>query len=284
MWQHTAIVDIKALGVEAWLQKLRKKSGLSFTTLHHIKQTMALVFKFGDKHELTPENFNPMRKVSVNTESEYEATTVSPDQAFDIYSELQPPESTLLLLIAITGLRMGEALGLRWSDIDWANEQIQVRRSWTLGRIGKPKSHASRAAVSCMPALAAPLQEWRKLSPYNGDDDWVFPSFVRDGKIPRCGSTLVTDYFHTAARRAGVLKEGDKQVWGAHCLRHSLSSFLCAEGVDIKTVQDTLRHADASTTLDIYTHGRKTARDAAQNKVLSAFFEKKNKPITVEHG
>ena len=102
-----------------------------------------MVFKFGRKYELTPETCDPMRKVECSSCSDYEARVVTPEQAHSIWNQLKQPESTLVLLITATGLRISEALGLKWSDIDWLNEQIHVRRSWTLGQEGKPKSRAS---------------------------------------------------------------------------------------------------------------------------------------------
>jgi hypothetical protein len=175
-------------------------------------------------------------------------------------------------LQAATGLRISEALGLKWSDIDPKAELIHVRRSWTMDRIGKPKSQASRAAVPCIPLLAKHLEEWRRESPYAGDDDWVFASVRNKGKTPRSGSILVTDYLKKAAYDAGMLKPGEKVQFGMHNLRHSLATYLIAVGCDVKTVQGILRHSNPLTTLQLYAHGRSQDRSYAQGEMLTAFF------------
>src|SRR5690242_21287342 len=54
-------------------------------------------------------------------------------------------ERTLLILVAVTAIRIGEALGLRWGDILWHKLQIMIRHDWVEGRLGPPKSRASRS-------------------------------------------------------------------------------------------------------------------------------------------
>jgi integrase len=214
------------------------------------------------------------------TTSEYEPKVISPEEAHSVWSRLKQPESTLVLLVAVTGLRISEALALKWSDIDPKAELIHVKRSWTIDRIGKPKSKASRAAVPCVELLSQHLEEWRRESPYAGDDDWVFPSVRNKGKTPRSGSILVTDYLKRAAYDAGVLKKGEKVQFGMHNLRHSLATYLIAVGRDVKTVQTILRQANPMTTLQRYAHGRSQDRPDAQGEMLSAFFAPPAKPST----
>ena len=181
---------------------------------------------------------------------------ITPEEAHKVWSRLAQPENTLVLLVAVTGLRISEALGLKWSDIDPKAELIHVRRSWTMEQEGTPKSRASRAAVPCVELLSKQLAEWRRESLYAGDDDWVFPSIRNKGKTPRSGSILVTDYLKKAAYEAGVLKKGEKVQFGMHNLRHSLATYLIAAGRDVRTVQTILRHANPLTTLQLYAHGR----------------------------
>jgi integrase len=127
-------------------------------------------------------------------------------------------------------------------------------------RIGKPKSKGSRAAAPCVELLSKHLEEWRRESPYAGDDDWVFASFRNKGKTPRSGSILVTDYLKRAAYDAGVLKKGEKVQFGMHNLRHSLATYLIAVGRDAKAVQTILRHANPMTALQLYPNGRSQDR------------------------
>jgi integrase len=272
-WDGQIATKISHHAIQDWLQELKRHHNLANRTVNHLKGLMALVYKFGAWRELIPDSCNPARKVKCVTTSEYEPKVISPEEAHRMWSRLKQPESTLVLLVAVTGLRISEALALKWSDIDPKAELIHVKRSWTMDRIGKPKSKASRAAVPCVDVLAKHLEEWRRESPYSGDDDWVFASFRNKGKTPRSGSILVTDYLKKAAYDAGVLKVGEKVQFGMHNLRHSLATYLIAVGRDIKTVQTILRHANPLTTLQLYAHGRSQDRSDAQGDMLTAFFK-----------
>jgi integrase len=127
--------------------------------------------------------------------------------------------------------RIGEALGLMWSDIDWKKLKINIRRDWVDGQLGRPKSRASKAAVEMHETLAALLEGWRRETPYSKDSDFLFPSFKLHGKQPRLGSMIVQDYIRPAAIAAGVIPEGCPR-FGFHNLRHGLSTFLIVNGHD----------------------------------------------------
>jgi site-specific recombinase XerD len=87
---------------------------------------------------------------------------------------------------------------------------------------------------------------------------------------------VVEDYLRPAAVKAGVLKEGEKDRFGFHNLRHSLASFLVRKGTDVKTVQKMLRHSDVSTTPGIYAHSMSEDRLAAQDEMLAAMMAPSN--------
>jgi integrase len=160
----------------------------------------------------------------------------------------------LTLLIAATGLRISECLGLQWADVDYDSQQIFVRRSWTGGKVGKPKSAASKAPVPMVPLLAGFIRQWQEQTPYGQSTDWVFASTRLKGKQPRVANMLVEDYLRPAAVKVGVLKEGEKVRFGFHNLRHSLASFLVRKGTDAKAVQKMratvmcLRHSESTPT------------------------------------
>jgi integrase len=262
------------LEIEAWLKSLKRDEHFANATMDRQRRIMSLVFKSAQRYGLIPrgQEHNPLRFVRCKTSSSYEAMTISPQQAFAIWSRLQQPESTIVLLAASCGLRASECLGLRWEDIDYVSGVIHVRRSWTGGKVGLPKTKSSNAAVPMHPVLAQYLKAWHNETPYAGNEDWVFASFTLKGKQPRGANMIVEDYLRPAAIDAGVLKEGDKTVFGLGNLRHSLASFLVGQGTDPKTVQTLLRHADVATTLGIYAHSHSESRMTAQGDMLTAFF------------
>ena len=80
---------------------------------------MSIVYKHGQRYGLIPrnENNNLLNLVRCHTTSDYEALVVAPQIAFNIFIGMPEPERTLTLLVAATGLRISEALGLQWQDV-----------------------------------------------------------------------------------------------------------------------------------------------------------------------
>lgn len=82
-------------------------------------------------------------------------------------------------------------------------------------------------------------------------------------------SMLAADHLRPAAIKAGVnLKPG--QRFAFHNIRHSLATFLVSRGKDVKTIQELLRHAKASTTLDLYSQAIDAPKLAAQEEIAVA--------------
>jgi integrase len=171
------------------------------------------------------------------------------------------PFPTLTLLAAGTGLRISECLALQWHDVNFADGMIHVRRTWTCGQVGLPKSKASKGPVPLHPLLADFMRLWKQKTTYSQAGDWVFPSTRLNGKQPRVANMLVEDHLRPAAVKAGILSshpdnhgglvDDDPRRFGFHNLRHSLASFLIRIKTDPKTVQTLLRHSDVKLTLQV---------------------------------
>lgn len=154
-------------------------------------------------------------------------------------------------LIYYTGMRWGEAMGLRWEDIDREAKLIHIRRSVyyvsTKPMIKTPKTEMGVRVVPLLDALASVLPKG-KLRGYLFTEE--------DGKslLARSrASRLWSDW----QKEAGT-------TLTAHQVRHGYATALLEAGVDAKVAQRLLGHAQISTTLDIYTHVRDEAvRDAA---------------------
>ena len=220
-----------------------------------------------------------MRFVRCKTTSGYEAMILTPEQAYAIVCNLQEPERTLTLLAAGTGLRISECLGLQWHDVNFADGMIRVRRTWTCGQVGLPKSKASKGPVPLHPLLAEFMLLWKQKTLYSKPGDWVFPSIRLNGKQPRVANMLV-EHLRPAAVKAGILSshldnhgrlvDDDPRRFGFHNLRHSLASFLIRIRTDPKTAQTLLRHSDVKLTLQFYTHAVSRDRMVAAGKMLTA--------------
>jgi integrase len=274
-WGKRIALSLEPLEIEQWLKALMRNESLANPTLDKIRRVMSLVFKHGQRYGLIPRNqeSNPMRFVRCKTTSTYEAMILTPKQAFNVLMNLEEPERTLTLLASATGLRISECLGLQWQDVNFERSQIHVRRTWTCGQVGMPKSTASHAPVPLHPLLAEFIQAWKNTTPYSQSGDWVFPSLKCKGKQPRVANMLVESHLRPAAVKAGVLGKDAKVRFGFHNLRHSLASFLVRIKTDLKTVQALLRHSDVKTTLQLYAHSVTEDRMTAQGQVLEAILQ-----------
>jgi integrase len=110
-------------------------------------------------------------------------------------------DRALYLTAALTGLRQGELLGLRWRDIDWRAGRIRVRWSWVRGEMGTPKSKRSTRAVPLAATVARDLELHFQRSAYQADDDLVFAHPETGGPLDR---SKLLKRFKTAARHAGI--------------------------------------------------------------------------------
>jgi len=201
-----------------------------------------------------------MKWVSATTVSDYEAVSLSPEESFRILERTKDPSvRVLVILVAVTAIRIGEALGLMWSDIDRKKLKVNIRRDWVDGQLGRPKSRASKAAVEMHETLAALLQGGRQETPYNRDSDFLSVVQVAWQATParqhdRAG------LHSTCSGSAGVIPE-NCQRFGFHNLRHGLSTFLIDSGHDPVGVQRMLRQSHVDMTMH-YVHNSRKARNA----------------------
>ena len=156
---------------------------------------------------------------------------------------------TLLAVGAFGGLRLGEALGLIWADIDFDEGVIRVRKQLGRDRQRTPlKTGRSRREVILMPQLARVLREHRMASPYKQPEDPVFPAPDGRGRDHRSTSRGV----ERAVERAGL------DGVSFHSLRHGFASMLIVElKQDVESVSRQLGHANSTITLvDVFARVR----------------------------
>ena len=267
-WGTRYALEIEPLEIEQWLAALK----LANPTKERLRRTMSIIYTQAQKYGLVPrtEASNPVRWVEQSAKSRYKPVVVTPEIAARIFEQLSGAELALAMLVAATGVRISEALGLRWEDIDYQNKRIHLRRVWVSETVvDRLKTDDSEAPVPMVDLLAECLQAWQAETTYGKPTDWVFASKKNRGRTPRSGSILTADYLRPAAIAAGVqLKPG--QRFGFHNFRHGLASWLVNQGTDVKTVQGLLRHSNVKTTLGLYAHSVNQSMLAAQEAVMLA--------------
>ncbi len=153
-------------------------------------------------------------------------------------------DSTLLAVLAYSGLRPGEALGLRWRDI--REHTLLVERAISLGEEKDTKTTAHRT-VRLLAPLAADLREWRMRRGRPGDDELIFPS--------RTGAPWTQSAYQSWRRKAfrRALDAAGVEHAVPYALRHSFASLLLHEGRSVIYVARQLGHG-AELTLRTYGH------------------------------
>jgi integrase len=160
-------------------------------------------------------------------------------------------ERVLYLAAAMTGLRMGELLVLRWMDVDWPVSLLRVRQSFSRSTWGTPKSLTSARSVPLADRLAGELDRQFKASACQGDGDLVFAHPVLGTPLD---ASKVRKRFYAAMKRAGMGDRcGRKNGITFHSLRHTFATRAAAAGAPLRALQEWLGHDDASTT-EVYRH------------------------------
>ncbi len=162
----------------------------------------------------------------------------------------------------LTGLRLGELLGLKWSDINFRTSQIHVRRAYVMEQFTEPKTRAGIRAVVMAPTLVGTLKRHRLKSP-PGDLDLVFAT---EEEKPLNGSNLRQREFHAALRRAKLHRIR------FHDLRHTYASLLIAAGENLKFIQNQLGHSSIQVTIDRYGHLIPAIQHGAGERLESLVF------------
>lgn len=156
--------------------------------------------------------------------------------------ELGTVERPLYLTAAMTGLRQGELIALRWKDVDWKVRLIRVRRNYTRGRFGTPKSRRSSRAVPMPERVAVELEQHFERSNCTGDDDLVFGH-------PETGNPY--DSSKMRKRFEAAIKAASVRSIRFHDLRHTFGTRMAAAGAPLRNIQEWMGHRDHKTT-EIY--------------------------------
>ncbi|HZP24460.1 MAG TPA: site-specific integrase [Terriglobales bacterium] len=260
-WGDLALRDIEPYEVEKWLDGLP----LSGKMRSHIRSLLRLIFEFAMKVRLYPIQRNPMELVKVKgaTKRVRPVKVLTYDQWVSVLSFIAHPATRIAAMLAMSiGIRREELAGLKWSDFDFANGLVKIQRAVIEGQVGPVKTENSEAVLPLDADLIPRLLDWRRRSFYQADDDWFLASPYSEGKMPYELQTLGRLYLVPAGVKAGVGRIG----W--HCFRHTHKSWLNAEGVPLGIQKDLMRHANISTTANVYGRGVLPAMREANSKVV----------------
>ncbi len=168
------------------------------------------------------------------------------------------------MFLLCTGFRRGEALAVRWQDIDFNANTIACSKQIShRGGVAVERPTKTKSGVRIVPLLP-PLKQVLKKPEGAKPTDYVF--FGEDPAKPMPGATYVRRWNHYC-KDMGFTENG-KPTLTAHMLRHGYVTILFEAGVDEYTAKELAGHANIATTRAIYTHLRNKTKNASVDKLM----------------
>jgi len=252
--------------VQSLINQLYNKKSLSYSTVKKVYVALNSCFKHAMIADVVLKN--PCLGVVLPSQSERtrQVTSLSAEEVEILKREISKTTSTgspvylygqAYLLILNTGLRMGEALSLRWEDVDFENRLITVNKNSVMAKkrdddgntVGgyEFKTQNSTKTSSGMRTIPINRSAEDALLKLKKSSDSPFVIANKNGK-----QVLPANFersFRSILENAGI-----KSDCTIHTLRHTFASLLFAKGVDVKIVSRLLGHSTVKITYDIYVH------------------------------
>ncbi len=242
------VKNLKPLQVQSLLRKKLDQEGLSPRTVQYIHRTLSRAMVQAVKWGYVGRNVCDSVESPKPTKKEF--TPLSPDQVGILLAATDNLRDRALILMAVTtGMRQGEILALRWSDIDLKEKVVRVRRSLSITTEGvsfvPPKSAKGKRSIGLTSSTVRVLEDHRAEGGEPDGEDLVFGSSTGTPWAPQ---NLVRRNFKPLLKRAGL---PDIRF---HDLRHTCATLLFSRNVHPKIVQEMLGHGSITLTLDTYSH------------------------------
>ena len=239
------------------IESKKQPKGLSAKTVRNINQIIASALNLAIEHRLILTN--PANACALPKLEHREMKTLPVEQLTSFLREAKESGVFEMYYIELaTGLRQGELLGLKWSDIDLEHGSLRVQRQ--MARIDGEIVEAplkTKNAYRTLPLSADATDVLKAQKKKCGNSQYVFPSPTGGPISP----DSVLHMLHRVLKRAGLPKVR------FHDLRHSYAVAAIRAGDDIKTVQETLGHATAAFTLDVYGHVTNQMKQASAERM-----------------
>ena len=252
--------------VQALINKLYKIQKLSYSSVKKVYVALNSCYKHAMISDVVIKN--PCLGVVLPSQSERtkEVVPLSEDEVERLKAEItkKAPNGACkcwygiaYILILNTGLRMGEALSLKWSDIDFENKTIMVSKNNALVKKRDDEGHRI-GGYELLTQDSTKSASGNRVIPMNNSAEQALLELQKGNTTPyvitnsRQKQVMPTNFersFHALLKSAEI--DGDYSV---HALRHTFASLLFAKGVDVKIVSKLLGHSTVKVTYDIYVH------------------------------
>ena len=270
---NTEISELSRRQIQEFLAQKKKdgnvKNGesLSATSTNLMLTVLNMAFEYAFDMELIEEN--PCVRLKRVPEDSKKVEAFTKDEQRRLEARIDVEEDRRLFGIRLclySGLRIGELLGLEWSDIDLERGIITIDKtvyrekddtgSWQLC-VDKPKTKSSERSIPLPSYITEQMLEYQKgaLSPY----------VIENKKGERMSIRSYQYIFEKLTERAGVRR------LNFHALRHTFATRAIECGMDIKTLSEIMGHKNASVTLNRYAHSMMDTKIEMMNKLPRIF-------------
>lgn len=263
--------ELRMPHVQKWVEE-RSEAGVPPRTVRYARTVFRAVIGRAVAQHLIARN--PAAKgIELPAYQEREMTPLDAAQAQQFLATIKDDPLEGLFTVALAcGLRIGEALGLQWGDVDADRGTISIHR--TIGRLpkvglitGPPKSRNSRRTLKLPAIVASALKRHRTRQ---------LEMRLAAGKAWQEGAWVFTSPIGTPLDAANVRREFRAHLTAAklpmirlHDLRHSAATLLLAQGCDVRTIMGLLGHSQLSTTMR-YAHVPAKLQEHAANQMDKA--------------
>ena len=260
------LAKIKPSDVVAFHQALEDKK-LSKKTRRTVHAILATMFTYAvDTLELIPKS--PVKKGIAPKLDRHEKQALTPEQGWLLWDELADKETiryrAFYGVLLFTGIRTGEALGLKWEDIDFASRQFTVKRAIYRGKETTPKTSASLRTRPMTPDLYTALLNHKAMAHYTAPANYVFASSSGRPANP----DNLREGLQTVLRDTMKIHLGPRED-GLHLLRHTSGSLVFRSTGSVKEAQAWLGHSSSRITMDTYVHLMKDAQKQTAHAVFT---------------
>lgn len=272
--EHFKELKLKKITV-AYCQRVVIELSKSYVLYNHYLSVINRIFKYAVLMDIL--NSNPFDKVikPKSRQTQRKGNFLTKEELKEFLKIAQTATLSyffpLVHLMAYTGLRQGEALALKWSDVDFENKKITVNKTavWIEGKqtLQTPKTKNSKRVISIDPTTISILKSWKKDQikiyfkngkHFEGDENFIFTN--------QWGDWVQIHNFIPYFKRF-VTSHALKPIT-PHGLRHTHASLLFSAGVEPKNISDRLGHSTVQITLDLYTHLTEDQRTDTVQKLI----------------
>ena len=180
-WGECALSDVQARPVELWLESLT----LAPKSKVHIRGMLSILWDFAMWRGDVPTQRNPMELVTIKgaTKRTKKPRSLTVEEFQKFVQHLGEPFRTMALLCVCFGLRISEALALRWSDVDWLDGKLKVERGIVGQIVDDVKTRSRGAAFTSTATCWTRLKHWKQTTQFSGPEDWMFASPAQLGTV-----------------------------------------------------------------------------------------------------